>query len=82
MEHFSLQTPCAVVLITQEMVLSLWNWLMMGPWWLTLSLGCCLSLSHLSSESPAAVNPLEIMASSSSFYAGTFPSALTLQKRE
>lgn len=55
---------------------------MMGPWWLTLSLGCCLSLSHLSSESPAAVNPLEITASSSSFYSGTFPSMLTLQKKE
>lgn len=60
----------------------MWNWLMMGPWWLTLSLGCCLSLSHLSSESPAAVNPLEITASSSSFCSGTFPSTLTLQKKE
>lgn len=41
-----------------------------------------LPLSHLSSESPAAVNPSEITASSSSFYAGTFPTVLTLQKRE
>lgn len=79
---FPLQTPCVAALITQETVPSLRNWLMMGPRWLTLSLACCLSLSHLSSESPAAINPLEITASSSSSDAGTFPSVLTLQKRE
>lgn len=76
----ALQTPRAVALIAQETVLSLWNRLTMG--WLALSLGCCLALSHLGSESPAAVNPLEITSASSPCYAGTFASVLTLQKKE
>ena len=75
-----LHGPCVVALIAQEMVLSSWNRLMMGPRWLTLSLGCCLALSHLRSESPAAVNPWEITASSSSFYADTSAFALALQR--